>query len=105
MLVDRVEQRLGLQGVAQPVGALAQASVVEVVLDARDLEAQTEALDRGVAVLEDLGEVVAGVDVEHREGDRRRPERLGGEVEHDDRVLATAEEQDGSLEARRRPHG
>ena len=95
---DRVEQRLGLQRVARAVGALAQPAVVDAVLHRGDLEPQPEPLDRRVAVGEHLGEVVAGVDVQHRERDRRRPERLRREVQHDDGVLAAAEEQHRALE-------
>src|SRR6478735_7588998 len=98
VLGDRVEERRRLQRVAGAVGALTQSAVVDVVLHARDDEAQTETLDRLVAVGDHLGEVVAGVDVQHREGDRRRPERLRRQVQHDDGVLATTEEQRGTLE-------
>ena len=45
VLGDCVEQRLGLQRVAGPVGALGEPAVGQVVLDVRDLEAQVEALD------------------------------------------------------------
>ena len=48
-----------------------------------------------------LVEVVPGVDVHHREGQRRRPEGLGRQMQHDDRVLAAGEEQNGPLEAGR----
>ena len=50
-------------------------------------------LDLRVAVVEHLGEVVPGVDVEHREGDLAGLERLGRQVQQDGRVLAAAEEQ------------
>ena len=95
---DGVEQRLGLQRVAGAVGPLAQPAVVDPVLHRGDLEAQPEPLDGGVAVGEHLGEVVAGVDVQHRERDRGRPERLRRDVQHDDGVLAAAEEQHRPLE-------
>ena len=49
-------------------------------------------------ILEDLGEVVAGVHVHDRKRDRRRRERLLGQREHDDRVLAAGEQQHGPLE-------
>ena len=45
-----------------------------------------------------LGEVVPGVHVHHRERDRRRPERLLGQAQQHDRVLAAAEQQHGPLE-------
>ena len=51
-----------------------------------------------VAVLEHLFEVATGVDVEHREGQGCRPERLMGQVQHDDGVLAPREEEHGALE-------
>ena len=101
VVVDGVEQRQRLERVAGAVGALAQPAVVDVVLHARDDEPQAEPLDGLVAVGEHLGEVVARVDVQHREGDRRRPEGLRREVEHDDGVLAAAEEQRRTLELAR----
>ncbi len=95
---DRVEKGLGLQGVAGAVGALAQTAVVDVVLDARDLEAEPEAFDRRIAVFEDLGEVVTRVDVQDRERHGCGPERLGRQVQHHDRVLAAGEQQNGTFE-------
>ncbi len=95
---DRVEQRLRLQRVARPVGALAQAAVVEVVLHARDLEPQAQALGGRVAVGEHLGEVVARVHVQHGERHRAGRERLDREVQHHHGVLAAAEQQHGALE-------
>jgi hypothetical protein len=41
---------------------------------------------------------VAGVDVHHRERDAGRPERLLGQVQHDDGVLAAREQQHRALE-------
>ena len=41
-----------------------------------------------VAVLEDLGEVVPGVDVHDREGEAPGPEGLHRQVQQDGRVLA-----------------
>ena len=49
-------------------------------------------------VSQDLGEVVAGVDLEHRERDLGRVEGLLGEPHHHDGVLAAREHQDGLLE-------
>ena len=54
--------------------------------------------DAPVAVLDRLGEVVPGVDVHDRERELARPERLLGEAEQDDRVLAAGEEQHRPLE-------
>ena len=45
-----------------------------------------------------LGEVVAGVDVHHRERELAGPEGLLGQVQHDDGVLAAREQQDRPLE-------
>jgi hypothetical protein len=41
---------------------------------------------------------VPGVDVHDREGEAPGPERLGGELQQDDRILAAGEEQDRPLE-------
>ena len=54
--------------------------------------------DGPVAELDDLVEVVAGVDVHDGERQRRRPERLGRQVQHDHRVLAAGEQQHRPLE-------
>ena len=43
--------------------------------------------------VDDLREVVAGVDVHHREREVARPERLAREVQQHDRVLAAGEQQ------------
>ena len=51
-----------------------------------------------VAELDHLGEVVAGVDVHQRERERRRAERLLGQAQQHDRVLAAAEQQHRPLE-------
>jgi hypothetical protein len=51
-----------------------------------------------VAELQHVGEVQPGVHVHHRKGDAGRGERLAGELQHDDRVLAAGEEQHGTLE-------
>ncbi|GGO98414.1 hypothetical protein GCM10011612_13260 [Actinomyces gaoshouyii] len=93
---DRVEQWAGLQRVAGAVGALAQPAVVDVVLDGYDDEPHAGGLGGGVAVGQDLGEVVPGIDVEQREGHGPRPEGLARQVEHHHRVLAAAEQQDGA---------
>jgi hypothetical protein len=54
--------------------------------------------DLAVAEVEDLGEVVSGVDVEPGKRKVHAPERLLGQAEQDDRVLAAAEQQDRPLE-------
>jgi hypothetical protein len=43
---------------------------------------------------------VSGVDVEERERDLGRPECFGGEMGHDDRILASGKKQRGILELR-----
>ena len=58
----------------------------------------TELGDPAVPVVEDLGEVVAGVDVHQREGDAGGPEGLLGDLQHHRGVLAAGEEQHGVLE-------
>ena len=95
---DGVQQRHGLQGVARPVGALAQSSVVDVVLHGRHDQAHAQPRDGRVAIVEELREVVPRVDVQQRERQRRRREGLHGEVQHDDRVLAAGEEDHRPLE-------
>ena len=95
---DGIEQRLGLQGVPGAVGAFAQATVVDVVLDLRHREVEAVLLCGLVSEADDLVEVVSGVDVEESERDLRRPERLRGEVEDGHGVLAAGEEQHGAFE-------
>ena len=51
-----------------------------------------------VANLQDLVEVVAGVDVHHRERQPARCECLDRQVQHDDRVLTAGEQQHRLLE-------
>ena len=55
-------------------------------------------LDEPVAELDHLGEVVAGVDVHDREREAPGPERLLGQAQQHDRVLAAAEQQHRPLE-------
>ena len=99
MLQDRVEQGRGLQPVARRVARLlADAALVDRLLDARDDEPLAQPLDGPVAEGENLGEVVAGIDVHDREGELGRAERLLGEPQHHDRILAAREEQDGAFE-------
>ena len=95
---DGVEQRLGLQGVPGPVGAFAQATVVDVALDLRHREVKAVLLGGLVTEADDLVEVVSGVDVEKSERNLRRPERLRREVEDRHGVLAAGEQQHGTFE-------
>ncbi len=53
-----------------------------------------------VAELDDLVEVLTGVDVHDRERHRSGPEGLGRQVQHDDRVLAPREEQSRAFDRR-----
>ena len=100
VLLDRVEQRRGLQAIARRTRCRVfdNATAVDRLLHRRDDEVDVEPLDRGVAELEDLGKVVAGVDVHDGEGQLRGPERLLGDVQHHDAVLAAREQQDRPLE-------
>ena len=95
VLGDGVEQGHGLQRVARGprAGVLADLAGVDRVLHRGDDQLDAEVGDGAVAELDDLVEVVAGVDVHHRERDPRRPERPVGEVQHDDGVLAAGEQQ------------
>ena len=73
--------------------SLDDAAPVDRLLHARDHEPLAELGDAAVAVLDHLGEVVAGVDVHEREREPARPERLLCEPQQHDRVLAAGEEQ------------
>ncbi len=57
------------------------------------MQIDLELLDGAIAELDDLFEVVPGVDVHHRERDAGGEERPLGEVQHHHRVLASGEEQ------------
>src|SRR3954449_6415463 len=96
VLLDRVEQRRRLQAVARRArpGLLDHTAAVDRILHRGDDEPLAELGHAAVAVLDDLGEVVARVHVHERERERRGAERLLGQAQKDDRVLAAAEEQD-----------
>ena len=100
VLLDRVEQRRRLQLVARGArsGLLDDAARVDRLLHRGDEQRLAELGDAPVAELDHLGEVVAGVDVHDRERELAGPERLLGEPEQDDRVLAAGEEEHGPLE-------
>jgi hypothetical protein len=102
VLLERVEQRDGLQPVARGAraGLLDHAPAVDRVLDARDDQLRADLGDHPVAVLDHLGEVVAGVDVHDREGQAAGVKRLAGEVQQDRRVLAPGEQQHAALQLR-----
>ena len=100
VLGDGVEQGPGLQAVARRVRArvLDDPPGVDRLLDRGHHQLGVELGHPAVAELEHLGEVVAGVHVHDREGQAGGPEGLLGQPEHDDRVLAPREQQDGTLE-------
>ena len=99
VLGDRVQQRHRLQAVAggARAGLLAHAALVDRLLHGADEQRQAELRHQPVAELDDLGEVVARVDVQQRERDLARRERLLREPHEHDRVLAAAEQQRGAL--------
>jgi hypothetical protein len=96
---DRVEQRDRLEAVARGAGAglLDHPAAVDRLLHRRDDQLHFQLGDAAVAEVDDLGEVVPGVDVHDRERDGGWPERLVGQVEEHDRVLAAAEQEDRPL--------
>ena len=75
-----------------PVSSTTRPSSIESCTLATTNRAPTRC-DELVAVLDDLGEVVAGVDVHHRERQASRGERQHCEVQQHRRVLAAAEQQ------------
>ena len=79
---------------------LDHAAGVDVVLHLGDDEPHPGLGDELVAGLQHLVEVVAGVDVHHRERQPARPERLERQMQHDDGVLAAGEQQHRPLELR-----
>jgi hypothetical protein len=93
---DGVEQRHGLVTVAA-LGRVAQhhAAGCDRILDGAHDQPLAELGDAAIAKGDHLGEVVPGVDVQQREGKPARPERLLGEAQQDDRVLAAGEQQRG----------
>ena len=100
VLLDPAQQGGGLEAVAARADprVLDHAAGVDVVLDVGDEQLDTGLLDHAVAVVDDLVEVVAGVDVHERERHRRGPEGLAGEVEHHHRVLAAGEQHPRAFE-------
>ena len=100
VLGERVEQRGGLEPVARRAGALLldHAPGVDRVLHRGHDQPLAELLHAAVAELDHLGEVVARVDVHHREREPAGPECLLGQPQEHDRVLAAGEEQHGTLQ-------
>ena len=80
---------------------LLDAAGVDRVLHGGDDEPDAELRDAPVAVVDDLLEVVARVDVHDREGHLRGGERLLGDPQQHGGVLAAREQQDRALELRR----
>ena len=87
-------------GLRRPPGTSTDAAGVDVVLHLRDDQPGRQLGGPLVAERQHLVEVVAGVDVHQRERHPGRPEGLLGQAQHDDRVLAAAEQQRGALELR-----
>src|SRR3954462_402489 len=83
VLLDRVEQRRGLQAVARRArpGLLDDAALVDRLLYRRDDQALVQIAHAAVAELDHLGEVVPRVDMHDRERELPRTERLFGEPE------------------------
>ena len=92
---DGVEQRDRLQPVAAGAraGVFHGATAVDGLLHAGDDQAHTPVLHQRVAVGNDLGEVVAGVDMHHGERQPGGSEGEHGEVQQHRAVLAAAEQQ------------
>ena len=96
--VDGVEQGGRLQAVAHAARArVGHPALVDRFLDAGHEQPGPDRLHLGVPVGEDLGEVVARVDVHDRERDPARGECLGRQVEQHGRVLAPAKKEDRTL--------
>jgi hypothetical protein len=100
VLLERVEQRHGLQPVARGARTLLldHAALVDRFLHARDDQLGADVGDHLVAVLDHLGEVVPGVHVHHREGQAGRVERLARQVQQHRRILASGEQQHPAFE-------
>ena len=100
VLGDRVEQRHRLQPVARRVrpGLLDRAALVDRLLHGGDDQPLAELGDAALDEVGDLGELVPGRDLHEREREAAGAERLLGEAQQDDRVLAAAEQQHGPLE-------
>ena len=67
-----------------------------------DHQPRPDLLHKRIPVSDRLREIVPRVDVQQRERDLRRPERLRRQVRHDDRILAAGKQQRRVLELRRR---
>ena len=98
VLLDGVEQGADLHPVAAGLAVVDHDAAGDRVVDAGDHELDAQAADPAVTRLQDLREVQAGVDLQHRERDLGRVEGLLRQAEHHDGVLAAGEHQDGLLE-------
>ena len=95
MLGNGVEQRDRLQPVAARTRAevFHHAPFIDALLHRCHLEAHAPAGNEFVAVLVHLGKVVAGIDMQYREGQACRGEGQYGEVQQHSAVFAAAEQQ------------
>ncbi len=100
MLLDGFEQHRRLNPVPGAVWLGGDETALDRVLDRGDDELHAELGDTPVSKPQNLRKVVARVDVHDRERDRSGTKSLLGKVQHDNRVLATGEEQHGALELR-----
>ena len=98
ILVHRIQQHRSLNPIPRTTSGLGYQSTRDGLRHAGHDQLQPELVDPPVPILHDLGEVVAGVDVHHRERDPPRRERLLRQPQHHDRVLAAREQQHRALE-------
>ena len=98
--LEHPQQGEGLEPVAGRArdGLLDDGASVDVLLHRADNEPDGELFHLTVAVVENLGKVVPGVDVHDRERDALGRARLRGQVEKDSGVLSPGEEKCGTLE-------
>ena len=98
--LERVEQRAGLKAITGPCGAadLLHPPAVDGFLDGSDDELVAVLAEAAVAELDDLREIVPGIHVQNREGQRRGAKGLLRKPKQHDRVLAGRKEQDGPLQ-------
>ncbi len=99
MLVDRVEEGLGLKTVpgSPGPGFFDHPALVDGLLDRSDDEIGLELGHDPVPELEHLVEVVPGIDVHYREGKTGGPESLYSESQGESGVLASGEEENRVL--------
>ncbi len=99
--LDGGEQRGNLQLVAADfAGPRHRNAVGDGVLDLADDELRAEFLCAAVAELIQFGKMMAGVHVQKRHRDVGRAERLFGEAQQADGILAAGEQQGRALELR-----